>query len=89
VFGSQKGASDRDIRLLDAALAQFALVLERHLPCLVLAGRVSVDQQAAADAGVTRAYSLSDEMGGPDEAVANAPAGLRQLSARVARLSWR
>src|SRR5690606_9191053 len=32
VFGPQKGATDDDVRLLDAALAQWAEVLERQLP---------------------------------------------------------
>jgi glycerate 2-kinase len=32
VFGPQKGASERDVQILDAALARFAGVLERSLP---------------------------------------------------------
>jgi len=58
----------------------------RGLPCLVLAGRVTADPEAARQAGVTRAYGLVDHLGGDvARALAEPAAGLASLAATVAR----
>ncbi|MBX6749899.1 MAG: glycerate kinase, partial [Micromonosporaceae bacterium] len=57
----------------------------RGVPCLVLAGRVSADPDAAREAGVTRAYGLVDHLGGDvARAMAEPAAGLASLAATVA-----
>lgn len=166
VYGAQKGASGRDVALLDAALTRFAEVLERELPtcppalaaipgggaagglgaallalggrcesgvglvrnavgldaeldgagvvltgegsfdhqslrgkvvagvaaaardrgvpCLVVAGRVSVDRRQSAAAGVREAYSLVDEVGA-DVAMGRPRDAVRRLVQRLAR----
>jgi glycerate kinase len=62
----------------------------RGRPCLVLAGRVSADPEAAREAGVTRAYGLVDHLGGDvARAMAEPAAGLASLAAAVARMSDR
>jgi glycerate kinase len=57
----------------------------RRLPCLVLAGRVSADAAAAAEAGVTRAYALIDHLDGDlFRAMTQPAASLRSLASAVA-----
>jgi len=58
---------------------------QRGVPCLVVAGRVTVDRELAAAAGVTAAYSLVDHFGGDLAAALARPAeGLRAVGARLA-----
>jgi glycerate kinase len=61
-----------------------AAAAERAVPCLVLAGRVDVAEAAARAAGVSRAYSLVDELGSVEAALSNAAAGLSRLAERLA-----
>ncbi len=57
----------------------------RHgVPCLVLAGRVAVDEAEAAAAGVTAAHSLVESAGSVQAALERSGPELRALSARVA-----
>ncbi len=56
------------------------------LPCLVLAGQVSVGRREAAAAGIEACYSMAERFG-PAEALANAEARLADLAAEVAG-SW-
>jgi glycerate kinase len=57
----------------------------RGRPCVVLAGRVSAEPGAAADAGVTAAYGLVDHLDGDlTRAMAHAADSLRSLAATVA-----
>ncbi|HYN93738.1 MAG TPA: glycerate kinase [Pilimelia sp.] len=59
---------------------------ERGLPCLVVAGRVSVGRREAASIGVTEAHALADHLrGGLVEAMARPAAGLRELAGVLAR----
>jgi glycerate kinase len=58
---------------------------ERALPCLVMAGQVSVGRREAAAAGVEAAYAVADELGSADAAIAAGAAGLERLAERVAR----
>jgi glycerate kinase len=165
-FGPQKGASEEDVRALDAALARYAAVLERDVPgaaglagrphagaggglaaglmafcgatarpgadlvlellglarrvaladlvvtgegtfdwqtlrgkapaavartaqregvpCLVLAGQVSVGRRELAAAGVDAAYAAADLAGSVEEALAAPAEWLAELGARVA-----
>ena len=55
---------------------------ERGVPCVVLAGRVAVDADAAAAAGVTAAYSLVDHVG-LDRALAAPAESLTSLGATL------
>jgi glycerate kinase len=57
---------------------------DRGLACVVLAGRVSAGRREAAAAGVTETYSLVDELGGVDAAMARPAEGLRRLAERLA-----
>jgi glycerate kinase len=58
----------------------------RGVQCLVLAGRVKADPNAAREAGVAHAYSVVDHLAGDvARAMAEPAAGLRSLAARVAR----
>jgi glycerate kinase len=57
---------------------------ERGLPCLVLAGQVSVGRREAAAAGVEAAYSVADEAGSVEEALRRPADRLADLAARVA-----
>jgi glycerate kinase len=59
---------------------------ERGVPCLVVAGRVTVDRDRAAAAGVTAAYSLVDHWGSVEAATARPAEGLWALGARLARV---
>jgi glycerate 2-kinase len=67
---------------LVSGVAQAAL--DRGLPCLVLAGRVTAGRREAAAAGVAAAYSLVEHLGSVDRALAEAATGLAGLAGRVA-----
>jgi glycerate kinase len=58
---------------------------DRGLPCVVLAGRVTVGRREAAAVGVSEAYSLVDHFGSTETALSRAADGLRELAGRVAR----
>jgi len=61
----------------------------RHgVPCLVLAGRVAVDRDEAAAAGVTAAHSLVESAGSVQAALERSGPELRALAARVAS-AWK
>lgn len=57
---------------------------ERGIPCVVVAGQVSVGRREAASAGITETHSLVDHFGGVDEAMEKPAEGLRALGARLA-----
>lgn len=57
---------------------------ERAVPCVVLAGQVSVDAREAAESGITAAYSLA-ESAGLERALAQPGRELRDLAAAAAR----
>lgn len=61
-----------------------AAARDRHVPCVVLAGRVSVEPAAARAAGVSATYSLLDHFGSVDEARGRAGEGLRAMASRLA-----
>jgi len=58
---------------------------DRGVPCLVLAGQVSVGRREAAAAGVDSAYSVADDAGGIEASMADPSGTLTALAARVAR----
>jgi glycerate kinase len=58
---------------------------ERALPCLVLAGQVSVGRREAAAAGIEAAYAVADEVGSVEAAISAGAGGLSRLAERVAR----
>jgi glycerate kinase len=62
-----------------------ALALEHAVPCLVLAGQVTVGRREMLAAGVNAAYALVDEPGGVERALADPAGALSDLAARVAR----
>lgn len=53
-------------------------------PCVVVAGRVEVDDAAASAAGINQTYSLSEHFGSASEAMSRPAEGLRELAAVVA-----
>ncbi len=55
------------------------------VPCVVLAGQVSVGRREMLASGVDAAYALADEPGGLDAALTDPAAVLAGLAARVAR----
>jgi glycerate kinase len=55
------------------------------VPCLVLAGQVSLGRQQAAAAGVEKAYSVVDQAGSLEAALERPAARLSELAAAVAR----
>lgn len=57
---------------------------DRGIPCLVLAGQVSVGRREAAAAGVDTAYSVSEDAGGVEASLADPPGTLAALAERVA-----
>ncbi|MFC4950873.1 glycerate kinase [Pseudonocardia sp. GCM10023141] len=57
---------------------------ERGVPCVVLAGQVSVGRREAAAAGVDSAYSVSDDAGGVAASMADPAGTLAALAERVA-----
>jgi glycerate kinase len=62
-----------------------AAAAERGVPCVVLAGQVSVGRREAAAAGVEAAYSVAEEAGSVEAALARPADRLADLAARVAR----
>lgn len=62
-----------------------AAAAERGVPCLVLAGQVSVGRREAAAAGVEAAYSVAEQAGSVEAALAHPYDTLADLAARVAR----
>jgi glycerate kinase len=62
-----------------------AAALERGVPCLVIAGQVSVGRRDIAAAGIAGAHSVADHVGGVEQALARPGEGLRSLAARIAR----
>ncbi|CAA9261610.1 MAG: Glycerate kinase, partial [uncultured Corynebacteriales bacterium] len=61
-----------------------AAAQEAAVPCLVLAGQVSVGRQEAAAAGVEAAYSVAEQAGSVAAAMARPAEHLADLAARVA-----
>ena len=57
---------------------------DRAVPCLVLAGQVSVGRREAGAAGVDTAYSVAEHAGGVERAMADPAGTLAALAARVA-----
>src|SRR4051812_28072857 len=55
------------------------------VPCVVVAGQVSVGRREMLASGVNAAYALADEAGGLEAALADPAGVLRSLAARVAR----
>jgi glycerate kinase len=62
-----------------------ALAGEAGLPCLVLAGDVTVGRQEMRAAGITGAYSVTDLVGSQGEALAKPAHWLEKLAAQAAR----
>lgn len=62
-----------------------AAAVEEAVPCLVLAGQVSVGRQQAAAAGVEAAYSVAEQAGSVQAALAQPADRLADLAAGVAR----
>jgi glycerate 2-kinase len=62
-----------------------AAAVQAAVPCLVLAGQVSVGRQEAAAAGVERAYALAEHAGSVAAALDRPAHHLADLAARVAR----
>ena len=62
-----------------------ALATEHGVPCLVLAGQVSLGRQQAAAAGVEAAYSVVEQAGSVEAAMERPGDRLAELAARVAR----
>jgi glycerate kinase len=58
---------------------------EHGVPCLVLAGQVSLGRQEAATAGVEAAYSVAEQAGSVEAALERPADRLSELAARVAR----
>jgi glycerate kinase len=67
---------------LVAAVA--AASADRGVPCVVLAGQVSVGRREAAAAGVDSAYSVADDAGGVAASMADPAGTLAALAERVA-----
>jgi glycerate kinase len=61
---------------------------ERAVPCVVLAGQVSVGRRRAASAGVSQAYSVSEHVGSPEASLAD-PAGTLTALAKHVSAQWR
>ncbi|AGZ40161.1 glycerate kinase family protein [Actinoplanes friuliensis] len=59
---------------------------DRGVPCVVIAGRNETGHREAASAGVTETYALVDHFGSVEQAMAEPARGLREVSARLARL---
>jgi glycerate 2-kinase len=57
---------------------------DRAVPCVVLAGQVSVGRREAGAAGVDAAYSVSEDAGGVERSMADPAGTLAALAARVA-----
>jgi glycerate 2-kinase len=61
---------------------------ERGVPCVVLAGQVSVGRRRAAAAGVERAYSVAEHVGSAEASLADPAGTLSQLAEHVST-QWR
>ena len=61
-----------------------AVALQHGLPCVVLAGRVEVGRRELAAMGASAAYSVTEQAGSPEAAMAEAARHLTDLAARVA-----
>jgi glycerate kinase len=59
--------------------------LAEAVPCLVVAGSVTVGRREMLASGVNAAYSLVDEAGSSESAIAEPERWVRQVTARVAR----
>ncbi|MBN9102859.1 MULTISPECIES: glycerate kinase [unclassified Pseudonocardia] len=57
---------------------------DRGVPCVVLAGQVSVGRREAGAVGVDSAYSVADDAGGVEASMADPAGTLAALAARVA-----
>ncbi len=55
------------------------------VPCVVLAGQVTLDAAAAQAAGLRRTYAVADEVGSVEVAMARPAEGLARLAERAAR----
>jgi glycerate kinase len=55
------------------------------VPCLVLAGQVSVGRREAAAVGVDAAYGVADDAGGVEKSLADPAGTLAALAEKVAR----
>jgi glycerate kinase len=62
-----------------------ALAVEQGVPCLVLAGQVSVGRQQASAAGVEAAYSVAESAGSVEAALERPADRLADLAEQVAR----
>jgi glycerate 2-kinase len=62
-----------------------AAAQQAGVPCLVLAGQVRADVDAARSAGIGSAYAVADEMGSVRAALERPAEGLARLAERVAR----
>ncbi len=58
---------------------------DRGVPCIVLAGQVSVGKREAAAAGVEAAYGVAEDAGGVEASMADPAGTLATLAERVAR----
>lgn len=58
---------------------------ERGVPCVVLAGQVTVGRREAAAAGVQEAYAVAEHAGSVERSLADPAGTLADLAARVAR----
>jgi glycerate kinase len=56
-----------------------------NVRCVVLAGQVTLDPDAAAQAGIWRAYGVAEELGSVQAAMAHPSTGLEQVAERAAR----
>lgn len=61
-----------------------AAVQSRHIPLLVLAGQVCLDETALRAAGISAAYAIADYAGSVQLALADAPSQLMGLASRAA-----
>jgi glycerate kinase len=65
-----------------------AAAAERAIPCVVLAGQVSVGRRRAASAGVTQAYAVAEHVGSAEASLAD-PAGTLGDLAKHVSTQWR
>jgi glycerate kinase len=65
-----------------------AAAAERAVPCVVLAGQVSVGRRRAASAGVTQAYGVAEHVGSAEASLAD-PAGTLSDLAKHVSTQWR
>jgi glycerate kinase len=71
--------------LMGKAVAGVAQACAEHaVPCLVVAGEVRVGRREAGAAGIEATYALVDAVG-PERALTDAAASLREVAGRVAR----